>query len=374
MAIKPVKHFLSSHAGAPVLTGVAGGLIPVLDACLVNGFNLITLDSLVVVDGVLTGTKAGHGFVPDQVIATSANESNLIGEWTVTTVTSNTFSAVATGVTNATGTGTLSAKAAPLGWSKVFSGTNKAVYRSNDVESCRMYLRVDDTSGYQAYTTGYETMADVDTGTGRFPTQAQASSGLFWSRSASSNSTARLWKLAGNSKIFHFFPRVDIYTYTTHHYTFGDFVSEKQGDAFNCIIVGHTNQLLGVGYGSIGVRNFNSSGMFIPRSFNQLGGAVTASTGCAVVAEGSGVAGNPAYPALTNNGLILCGIIMRETTANVIRALSIPGVHATPQTLPLVDGDFTPPMPTLSDRKLLATSIGLGGSEGRLFVDITGPW
>ena len=52
------KWFQNSMAGAPVLTGQAGALIAVLNACLVDGFNLLTLDSLVVAGNVATGTKA----------------------------------------------------------------------------------------------------------------------------------------------------------------------------------------------------------------------------------------------------------------------------------------------------------------------------
>lgn len=373
MAIKPVKHFLSTHAGAPILSGTAGSMIAVLDACLVNGFNLLTLDSLVVVDGVLTGTKAGHGFVPDQVVATSANESDLTGEWTVTTTTSNTFSAVATGVANVTGTGTRTAKAAPLGWSKVFSGTNKAVYRSNDPTSTGMYLRVDDTGTIGGRVVGYEAMTDVDTGTGPFPTTSQMSGGLYWTKSAQADTTARLWKLFGTSKKFDFFPRVDTSAYTVHHYLFGDFVSEKQGDAYQCLIAGESSNTTSIGYGGIGNYNFSAGSVYAPRSYTQIGTSVQMGTGFCGLSQ-SGGAGNPAYPSLANNGLILSPILLLESTTRVMRALSLPGTYATPQTLPMSDGDVVTDIAALPGRKLMATATGIQWTEGRLFIDITGPW
>lgn len=372
MAIKPVKHFLSTHAGAPILSGTAGSLIAVLDACLVNGFNLLTLDSLVVVDGVLTGTKAGHGFVPDQVVATSANESDLTGEWTITTTTSNTFSAVAT-VANVTGTGTLTAKAAPLGWSKVFSGTNKAVYRSNDPTSTGMYLRVDDTGTNSGRVVGYEAMIDADTGTGPFPTATQVSGGLYWTKSVLANTTARLWKLFGTSKKFDFFPRVDSTSNTVRHYPFGDFVSEKQGDAYRCLISGDSSYITTTGYGVIGNYNFQAVNLYAPRSYTQIGTSIQMGTGFAGMSQ-SGSAGNPAYPSLATNGLILGPILLREAVANVIRALSIPGTYACPQANPLSDGDVVADIADLPGRKLMASSVGIQGTEGRLFIDITGPW
>ena len=57
------------------------------------------------------------------------------------------------------------------GWTKEFSGTNLAVYRNGASAKSRSYLRVDDTSASNyAQCAGYNTMSDINTGTGRFPT------------------------------------------------------------------------------------------------------------------------------------------------------------------------------------------------------------
>lgn len=52
-----------------------------------------------------------------------------------------------------------------LGWTKVFSGTNKAVYypQQKGTEN-RLYYRVDDNHGQSYKLSVYETMTDVDTG------------------------------------------------------------------------------------------------------------------------------------------------------------------------------------------------------------------
>lgn len=52
-------------------------------------------------------------------------------------------------------------------WEKVYTGTNKAVYRATTGQ--RYYLRVENTDPRFARFTGYETMSDVDTGTNPFP-------------------------------------------------------------------------------------------------------------------------------------------------------------------------------------------------------------
>ena len=61
-----VKYFHSSQVGAPVMSqgGAAGLLIALLDACLVDGFGLKTVDSIVVASGVATANvSTGHSAI-----------------------------------------------------------------------------------------------------------------------------------------------------------------------------------------------------------------------------------------------------------------------------------------------------------------------
>lgn len=166
----PVKWFTSDMAGAPVLSGTAGALIAVLDACLVTGFNTKTLTSLVVSGGVATATVAlGHGFVANAVVLIAgATPAALNGEACVSVVSANVFTFPTT-APDGPATGTITAKLAPAGWSKAFSGSNKAVYRADAVDGRRFYYRVDDTGTYDAPLRGYRTMTDVDTGATPFP-------------------------------------------------------------------------------------------------------------------------------------------------------------------------------------------------------------
>lgn len=378
MATKPVKHFLSTMAGAPVLNGTAGSLIAVLDACLVNGFNLLTLDSLSVSGGVLTGAKAGHGFVVDQVIATSANEAALIGEWTITSVTSGTFSADATGVANVTGTGTRTAKAAGAGWVKV-PGTNKAAYKSSDPSSTGCYLRVDDTGTTTARVVGYESMSDVDTGLGPYPTTGQVSGGGYFYKSATADSTARPWMIFADSAGFYLSETVTASAYKLHG--FFDYTSTKQGDAYRNALFCSTNNAYQnqSGYNAFTSNNFSSSGdagAFSPRSYTQLGSSVSLVCGALYVGgSGSGGSGGLTYPAGPSNGLIVSDFVIKETALPTLRALSVPGLYSTPQVLPLAHGDKEGNVTGLPGRKLMALALGSSNAnEGRVFIDITGPW
>lgn len=255
-----VKFFNNSQSGAPALSGVAGSLITLLDACLVNGYGSITLDSLVISGNVATGTiSAGHGFTmvgdAGPVIAISgATPAGLNGEWRIASVpNAQTFTFITSGISNQTATGTIAAKRAPAGFEKVFSGTNKAVYRA--LAGNRLYLRVDDSNATYARTVAYESMSDVDTGTNPFPTGAQLSGGHYYVKS--SDSGARNWRLFSDDRLFYVLSRIyatgwDHYGYGTATLAFGDFFSYADIDPYGVLIVGQLDSTTTGSYSSLG--------------------------------------------------------------------------------------------------------------------------
>jgi len=179
MATIPVKWYQGTMQGAPNWGRSPGNFISFLDAILVNGFNSITLTSLVVANGIATATRtAGHGFILNQVIKIDgATLSGLNGEWRVTSIPDPTkFTFTCDGVADGTASGTITAKTPPLGWEKVFSGTNKGVYRSPNVLSPRSFYWVDDTysgtNGVTARVIPYCNMTDINTGTDAWVTDA----------------------------------------------------------------------------------------------------------------------------------------------------------------------------------------------------------
>lgn len=84
-------------------------------------------------------------------------------------------------------------------WTKVFSGTNKAVYRADNGE--RYYLRIDDSAAQSAAVRAYATMSDVDTGTGIFPTTTQQTN-YNWFKSNTADSTARTYLAIATDRFF----------------------------------------------------------------------------------------------------------------------------------------------------------------------------
>lgn len=133
---------------------------------------------------------------------------------------------------------------AAAGWTKEYTGTNLAAYRMSTVSPATgMYLRVDDTNTQVSRVLGYETMSDVNTGTGRFPLESQFSGGLYIWKSATANSTARPWCVIACERSFYLFTLTQKTTLDANYddlgcqIFFGDLVTRKAVDGYECMIL-----------------------------------------------------------------------------------------------------------------------------------------
>lgn len=200
----PVTYIHNAMRGAPVLNGQVGSLVALLDAFLITGFGLTTATSVSVSGGIATATlPSGQSFEPYSIVAVDgATPAALNGRARVITASSTSIT-WATTAPDGSATGTISLKYAPAaGWEKPFSGTNKAVYRSTDPAGSRFYYRVQDTGGTRAEIRGYESMTDVDTGTGLFPSVLQrAGNGAQMSKSWAKTATAVPYLLAADARM-----------------------------------------------------------------------------------------------------------------------------------------------------------------------------
>lgn len=379
MPSHPVKFFSSQHTGLSSMAVAAGSLISVLDACLINGFNLQTLTSLAIANNVLTGTKNAHGYVVDQVlIVAGANEAALNTEWRITSVTTNAFTAAATGMANVTGTGTITAKVAPAGWSKPFSGTNLAAYKSVASGAMGCLLRVDDTGANVARVVGYEAMTDINTGTGDFPTAAMMAGGAYWTKT---NLATLKWMLIATDKAFYMLvePRSDMLGCYSLRF-FGDFPSERNADTYACALEAHTaselTSLSGL-WSEFGRTGFTSGifhRIYMPRSFNQVGSAIEAVANHSGGQDSGLTASVVPYPSGASNGIVLLPVTVREKVSYTYRCLAWPGIYATPQPKPLNHGDVLRGVGS-AGHDYIALQVGMNNNDaGRVFIDMTGPW
>lgn len=391
MADTSVKFVHSAMSGAPALAGQAGSMIGLLDAILVNGFGLKSVDSLVVAGGVATMTiSTGHSFEPGAVAlvagssVTGGNANALNGEKKVASTTTTTVTFDATGVADQTATGTITAKVAPMGWTKEYAGTNLAVYKSSDVTSTGCRLRVDDTGTTSARVVGYETMSDVNTGTGAFPTNTQQSGGLYWMKSDVASSATRPWIAVGDGKIFYIFAFINSSTTNScAQLAFGDPLPTKSTDAYHCIISGGAISTTVVGQAHDlsfvdGVNGVNN-GLFCPRSYTGVGAAVAMRKSFPLIGGGtgsihSGAGGGLNYPNAADGGLYVVPCYATEHAASVFRS-TIPGLLMVPQNVnsAFASKDIVTGVTGYAGKILKAVQCG-GSGAGVFFVDTTGPW
>ncbi len=379
-----VKRYTSTMTGAPTLNGTAGSLITLLDACLKDGFNTNAPTGATQTGGVATlSFGAAHGYAVNDVIALSgANESVWNDEFRVLTAAANSLTFAIASDATTPATGTLSSKTAPLGWTKPYSGTNKAAYLP-PAPYVPCYVRVQDDSstptsanGRWAKLRGYETMSDVDTGTGPFPTVAQSTNGLSVHKSSTSDSTARAWWLVGDGGIFYlgvFWSA--LYPTEADGYVFGDINSLKSGDGYSSLIAAHPSDTLpsypGSNYGFATLDN--AAGRYLARAYTQLGSAVTVTwLGDHGISTTLGYAGLT-YPHPVDNGLLFAPVGVKESAG--LRSRALPGLYQPLHVRPLAPLATVTDIPDLPARTLLAVSADTyGGYSGQALFDITGPW
>lgn len=225
-----VRVYRSTDASAPVLTGAAGSLVALLDACLVNGY----------------GALAAAGWTKALTAANKAGyKQNL------------------TGANNASGMYLYVDDTAP--------GAGGA---------------------REARVCGFETMSAITpTGTGQFPTAAQSAIGtgqLVIRKSLTADATARAWTLVANGQTIYLFietgdqptPNVGALTFV-----FGDFKSYKSGDQYAVGIIARNIENSGAAtnepFSMMGGQASNTwgpsakyFGHFVARHWTGLGGSI----------------------------------------------------------------------------------------------------
>ncbi len=210
-----VRVYTSADTGAPVLTGsTAGDLINLLTKCLVDGY----------------GSKAGAG------------------------------------------------------WTKPFTAANRAAFKTGAGSRGR-YLYVDDTrstSSYAARVYGMDVMTGIDAGEGRFPSNDVYPGGMYWHvHYTGSTSMGRPWVIVASEKIMYLYLQnyPDAGSSNTQYrefYWFGDYDAFSPANTYNTIIQGKTSSPTTSEQDPFNSSNVGSTsaGLYAPRSYNGLGGAI----------------------------------------------------------------------------------------------------
>ncbi len=380
------KLFTSAMSGAPVLAGQAAALIGVLDACLVTGFGTQTATSLVVTAGVavVTVPTTPSAQVGTIILVAGATPSGLNGEQRVTAITSNTVS-FATALGNQTATGTITLKMAPADWVKTYTGTSLAAYKANSVSGTACLLRVDDTATQFAKVIGYESMTDINTGAGLFPSTAQFNGGLWWSKSNAASAEARPWIVVADDRGFFFFVKNADTASEYQGYYFGDILSLKSNDPYACALRANSASRVASAVAMVDSLEYADpsqtyDGLYLARAANTIGGSEknfqspVLSIGAALL-HTTGAYGN-AYPSPVDNGLILSPMLIYS--ASGYRGY-YPGLRTSPQITnsAFVTGDKIAGSGDMAGKTVMAIKMGAptpGTTQGVLFIDTLSDW
>lgn len=223
------------------------------------------------------------------------------------------------------------AKAA-AGWTKPFTGTNKAAFRQG-AGSNQFYYRVQDDAGgtggaKEALIRGAESMSDVDTPTNPFPTAAQivlTSNSLVARKSVTADATARPWIVAADSRTCYVFMLSGDVSNAYQAFMLGEFYSTLAGDGYRAMIVGRTTENAGSA-GSEAMQNQNAimavtAGHFAARSYTGVAGAITLNKHGDPGKGGSSTTllGSIPYPNPEDNSLYLAPISISEVATVTLR-------------------------------------------------------
>lgn len=385
-----VKHFHSGMSGAPVLNGVAGSALDVIAACIETGFDVKAATSLSVSGGIATLSFAGsHSAAVETVIlvtGVSGALAALNGEQRITALGVGQVK-FATAAADGTAAGSITFKMAPAGWLKAFSGPNISGYQSADVQSTKMFVRIDDTGTTSFRLRGYESMSDVNTGAGMFPLDSQISGGGWCNKSANENTNPVKWKMVADSRGMF----INIVGYSGSNPNcesgrtiyIGDFTSSRPGGDPYAFLLG-----CGTGYNYNGITGTCDQDSqpyhFAPRAYHGLGSSVGHSsipeTGANYTSGMDSFFGP--FPSKIDGSLRLSRRFITEGNSSEPRGI-LPGLYTIPQSnvgTVIAPGSIITGTGSLTGRKLLA--IGCGSSSygfpnaslGISMIDITGPW
>ncbi|WP_313329823.1 hypothetical protein [Comamonas sp.] len=383
-----IYSFDSTMPNALPLSGSAGSLRAILKAYLVDGAGTSAVSSLTVSGGVATAAYGTtHSFRVGSIAQyTGATPAGLNGLKPIIAATTLTVSFAAPGIPDGVATGSISSKLAPAGWAELFGGTaNFLALKSADPASTGMVLRVDDTGTTNARIRAYESMSDINTGSGPVPLDLQLNGGLYWPKSGEVSAAARPWIMVADSRSI----LLAVSPQGTDRYTLlcaGDIASYKSADAWSFLLTGNQADQTNAsvvpdgccGYSGRSARN----GAYLARLHTAVGqsaqtqrvGAHHTGTSAEVYAGLPGYAWGT-YPNGPNNGLLVSPL---ELFASGVRG-TIPGLLHPVQdcgqafaTGTVLDGtdDYV-------GRKLMAIRVAPpsgGMAAGTVFLDVTGPW
>jgi len=222
------------------------------------------------------------------------------------------------------------------GWTKPYTGTDLAAYLQG--AGSGFYLRVNDAgpgagAAKEARIIGYETMSDVNTGTGPFPTVAQMANGMFVRKSVAADATARDWIVIADDRTAYVFIKSEVAVGVAgiwYAFMFGDFYSVVNSDAYNCMITARaaensataSSDRLDV-VSSGGSISSAVSNHYVARSYLGTGGSLIPSktTNTSLLASTTSLLGTMPYPNPSDGGMYISKVWIGDATTAPINSV-----------------------------------------------------
>ena len=261
-----------------------------------------------------------------------------------------------------------------LGWTKEFSGTNLASYRA--ATGNRFYLGVDDTTTLYSRVRGFETMTAagvaVASGTGPFPTAAQASNGQFIYKSSNPTSK-RAWRFISDGTMFYLSNEYGTNTYNLS--MFGDFISFRSGDSYNTVL--SADYAASNGYSCLVANNLgyvvtSTYANYTARSFSQISNSAMGHRVVNYPVSSNkiyiGVVASIPYPSPVESCLIMDRLYVGEGA--YIRGM-YPGLWHPVHDRPFSNNDTFQGTGSLSGKSFVVWDMG---TYGQVFMETSDTW
>lgn len=415
-----VKLFRSNQIGAPQLTGRVGKLIDVLDAVLVNGYNQQDVSSLSRIGSIATIILAGKHDFEKGDYCTFGNSTDPLhnGEFLVESIVSEfSFTVAIDASSSDSKQGNMICKRSPAGFLKPYQDTNKAVYRSSDINSTKTYFQLFDNGqttigGMEAGFRMYENMSSTDQGDNPVPTKNDRQYGIQLRKSNTQDDTIRHWLIVSDGKTAYIFVSFRENGVAGGYmspwaqagaFIFGDFKPVSAQDGYCACIFGFNNANMDSSYldydissypqygnSAFSTGNFNNN--YLSSGYNQwyagyakrnyLG---TAETGSRLWMWGKPAPANDSYacvigyhafisyPNPADGSFMLTPIVLTSDFSSGVRG-QLPGVYDSfhGRVFPLLSKISN--VVGLQNKNLISVPIFSSGRNGVVYIDVTGPW
>lgn len=272
---------------------------------------------------------------------------------------------------------------AGAGWTKPFANAANTIAAFKQGGGNNRLLRVDDSAASAnpryARVRGYETMSDLDTGNGAFPTTTQYATqgGCPWTTHYTNTGTdPHMWLIIADETFFYVHwlnaPGNEANTGYKETYWFGDLVKYGANDNYATVLMARSavgqNSSEAFPFYTVGMGSTDSGSLYAPRSYTGLGGSVSLGKHHDGYKSGSTTwgQGNLGYPHGPDGALLLSPVWVHEP--NALRG-RLPGGWA-PLQEAFNDLDTFDGQGEFAGKKFLIFRHG----TGRLAVEISDTW